>query len=203
MLDLVLRPVKDRWLGSFARAIGPAMPPNVLSLLGLAAGLTAVFFALHGAYMAALGFWVLNRFLDGLDGSVARVHHLQTDFGGYVDILADFVVYAAIPAAIVLGMPYDEHAYLALVALLASYYVNAASWMYLSAILERQGRGASARAEQTTVTMPEGLVGGSETAIAYALFLVAPGYIASLFAAMSGMVVVTVFQRVAWASRNL
>lgn len=33
----------------------------------------------------------------GIDGLVARVSGQQTDFGGYLDILCDFVVYAAIP----------------------------------------------------------------------------------------------------------
>ncbi|MBA3342956.1 MAG: CDP-alcohol phosphatidyltransferase family protein [Gemmatimonadaceae bacterium] len=203
MLDNLLRPLKDRTLDPLARALGPAVHPNALSMLGLGAGLAAAMLALRGEYPAALGVWILNRFLDGLDGAVARARGRQTDFGGYIDILADFVVYAAIPAAIVLGMPYDEDAYRALVALLGSYYVNAASWMYLAAILERRGRGAGARGDQTTVTMPAGLIGGSETVIAYVVFLMAPGYVASLFAAFAGFVAVTVFQRLAWALRNL
>lgn len=203
MLDLILRPVKDRALDPLARAVGRGLHPNLLTTLGLGVGLAAAFLAFRAEYMVALGFWIVNRFLDGLDGSVARTQGRQTDFGGYFDVVADFIVYAAIPAAIAVGMPHDENAYRALVALLCSYYVNAASWMYLAAILERRGRGAVARGEQTTVTMPEGLVGGSETAIAYAVFLVAPGYIASLFAAMAGLVLVTVLSRVAWASRKL
>lgn len=203
MIDNVLRPVKDRTLDPLARALGPGVHQNLVSMLGLGVGLAAALLAFRAHYMVALGFWILNRFLDGLDGAVARAHNRQSDFGGYIDILVDFVVYAAIPAAIVLGMPYDENAYRALVALLGSYYVNAASWMYLSAILERRGWGADARSEQTTVTMPEGLIGGSETAIAYVIFLVAPGHVTSLFTAMAVLVTITIFQRVAWASRSL
>jgi len=203
MLDPILRTLKDRALDGVARALGERVSPNACSLLSLAAGLLSVLAAFRQVYLIALGLWLLNRILDGLDGSLARVHGRQTDFGGYLDILFDFIVYAAVPAAIVLGMPRDDVAYLTLIALLGSYYLNAASWMYLSAILERRGRGAEARGEQTTVTMPQGLIGGSETIIAYVIWLLVPGHIAVLMSVMAALVGVTIIQRVVWASRNL
>ena len=122
MFDPVLRKLKDRALDVVARELGTRVSPNICSMVSFAAGLMAVVAAFRQAYLAALGLWLLNRLLDGLDGSLARVHRRQTDFGGYLDILFDFVVYAALPAAIVLGMPRDEFAYVALVVLLGSYY---------------------------------------------------------------------------------
>jgi phosphatidylglycerophosphate synthase len=61
---------------------------------------------------------------------IARLHNGQSDFGGYVDILTDYIVYAALPIGLVIGLPSEQH-YLALTILLASFYVNSASWMYL------------------------------------------------------------------------
>ncbi len=203
MIDPILRKLKARALDGVALSLGTRISPNVCSLLSFVAGLAAVVAAYRQAYLTALSLWLANRFLDGLDGSLARAHGRQTDLGGYLDILFDFVVYAALPVAIVLGMPRAEDAYIALVVLLALYYVNAASWMYLSAILESRGRGARARGEQTTVTMPHGLIGGSETILAYVLFLLAPAHIAALMSVMAALLVVTVVQRVLWASRNL
>lgn len=203
MLDKFLRPVKDRALEPLARSLGSVLSPIALTGVGLAAGLMAGLFAFRAMYVAAAAFWLLNRFVDGLDGVVARAHNRQTDFGGYLDILADFVVYAVIPAAVVLGMSYDPGAYLALIALLGSFYVNAASWMYLAAILERRGRGADFAGERTTVTMPDGLIGGSETVIAYLVFLLFSVHATILFASMAVLVAATVVQRVVWASRNL
>ena len=55
--------------------------------------------------------------------------------------------------------------------LVASFYVNAASWMYLAALLEQRNDGAAARGETTAVTMPPGLIGGAETVAFYAAFL--------------------------------
>ncbi|MEO5590383.1 MAG: TonB-dependent receptor [Gemmatimonadaceae bacterium] len=203
MLDPVLRNLKDSVLDDVARSIGASVNPNVVSLFAFIAGMLAVFAAFQRAYSAALVLWLLNRLLDGLDGSLARVHNRQTDFGGYLDILLDFVVYAALPIAIVLGTSQTAFAYVALVILLSSYYLNTASWMYLSAILEKRGRGASERGEQTTVTMPQGLIGGAETIIAYIAFLLAPARIGALMAIMAALVTVTVVQRLIWAWRNL
>lgn len=203
MFDPVLRKLKDRALDVVARELGTRVSPNICSLVSFATGLMAVVAAFRQAYLPALGFWLLNRLLDGLDGSLARVHDRQTDFGGYLDILFDFLVYAALPAAIVLGMPENRFAHVALVVLLGSYYLNAASWMYLSAILEKRGHGATARGEQTTVTMPQALIGGSETIVAYVIWLLAPAYIALGMSVMAALVGISVLQRIVSAYRNL
>ncbi len=88
-------------------------------------------------------------------------------------------------------------------ALLGSFFVNAASWMYLSAVLERRGAGARARGELTTVTMPPGLIAGAETVVLYTLFLLVPSRLAELFALMAALVYATVVQRLVWAWRHL
>ena len=49
--------------------------------------------------------WCLNRFLDGMDGVVARATKTSSDFGGYLDIVVDFTVYGVVPLGIVLGHP--------------------------------------------------------------------------------------------------
>jgi len=67
-----------------------------------------------------------------LDGTHARVHGRASRFGAYLDIVLDFVVYAAIPMAIAWRHGTLSVAFAAL-ALVATFYVNAASWMYLAA----------------------------------------------------------------------
>ena len=85
--------------------------------------------------------------LDGLDGTLARVPARQTDFGGYLDILLDFAVYTAVPTGLALGLG-TAPALAACAVLVGSFFVNAASWMYLSAVLERRGAGPAARARR-------------------------------------------------------
>jgi phosphatidylglycerophosphate synthase len=144
----------------------------------------------------------VNRVLDGLDGTLARVQGRQTDLGGYVDLLLDFVVYAAIPIGLAVGLG-DDRTLVAALVLLASFYVNAASWMYLSAVLERRDAGTRARGELTTVAMPPGLIGGTETMVCYAAFFLLPRYLVPLFWLMSSLVLLTAVQRLAWAVRRL
>lgn len=153
-------------------------------------------------YRTALGLWLLNRLLDGLDGLAAREHGRATDFGGYLDIMADFAVYAAVPIGLYLSRPGAQNG-LSLILMLGSFYVNAASWMYLSAILEKRDAGAGARGEVTSVTLPPGMIGGTETILFYAAFLIWPDHMRELFMLMAGLVLVGVGQRLGWAQRNL
>jgi len=158
MLDEFFRPLKDLLLGPVARALGPRLAPMAITWLAFAAGLSSAVAVLDGRVHVALALWLVNRLLDGLDGTHARVHARVSHFGAYLDIVLDFIVYAAIPVAFVVLERYELA--LAGVLLLASFYVNAASWMYLSALLEARHEGAASRGETTSATMPPGIVGG-------------------------------------------
>ncbi len=201
MLDHTLRSYKDDLLRPVACRLG-RVSPNAITVLAMVVGLAAAGAAVQQWYWLALTLWLANRVLDGLDGMVARAHARQSDFGGYLDIVLDFVVYAAVPIGLYFGNPGGVAA-AALILLLSSFYVNAASWIYLSAILEKRTAGAAANGELTTVTMPRGLVGGAETIIFYTAFLLWPGLLPWLFTAMAAMVAVGVLLRLVWARRNL
>lgn len=201
MLDPLLRRYKDKGLQPLARSL-PSGSAFAVTGLGLVAGLAAAGAAAGHRYGLALGLWLLNRLLDGLDGVVAREQRRQSDLGGYLDILADFAVYAALPIGLVAGRPSDE-ATIGLIALLASFYVNAASWMYLAAILEKRRAGAASRGEPTSVTMPTALVGGTETILFYCAFLLWPVAVGRLSFLMALLVAVGIAQRLVWARRNL
>ena len=202
MWDDLLRRWKDAWLAPLARRLGPRVPPTAITLVAACVGLACAWAAARGMAATAVALWAGNRLLDGLDGTQARVHGRQGDFGGYLDILLDFVVYAAIPLAFVVASP-DVRTATAVAWLLASFVVNAASWMYLAAVLERRHAGAAARGELTTVTMPPGLVAGTETVVLYAVMLAVPEWRLALVRLMTGLVALTVVQRVAWARRHL
>ena len=200
MLDKVLRPPKERLLVPAAR-LTRRVHPTVLTLIAFGMGVLAVVAVLLHAPLVALGLWLANRFLDGLDGSAARFQHRQSDLGGYVDILLDMVIYAALPLALVVSAP-SPAGYLSLAFLLAVYYLNSGSWLYLAALLEKRRQGAGARGEQTSITMPSGLIEGAETVVCYCLFLLWPGQIVLLFSVFAALVLVTVSQRLVWAVRS-
>jgi len=101
------------------------------SVLSLLAGIICAYFAAVGEHTTALIWWITNRTLDGLDGTVVvkladamHQHHLcsfrfitstagvvarrfkkTSDFGGYLDIVVDFFVYGIIPLGIAIGEP--------------------------------------------------------------------------------------------------
>lgn len=198
MFDSLTRVAKDSVLGPLLRLLPRWIHPDAVTLASLPAGLAAAGLAATGAWGWAVAWFVLNRALDGLDGLLARERGLQSDFGGYLDIMVDFLVYAAVPIGVWYGT--GTAATTPLIVLLAVFYVNGASWMYLSAILEKRGRTAPGA---TSVTMPTGLVEGTETVVFFLLFLAIPAHAALLFWLMAGATAVGIIQRLLWAARHL
>ncbi len=74
--------------------------PNIITLLALCAGLTAIRLTIEGRIELALGAIVFAAVLDGIDGRVARLIKGQSRFGAELDSLADFVNFGVTPALI-------------------------------------------------------------------------------------------------------
>ena len=74
--------------------------PNMLTLMGLAAGLTSVRFALLGNFEFAAMAIAVAAILDTLDGRVARLLKGASKFGAELDSLSDFVCFGVCPALI-------------------------------------------------------------------------------------------------------
>ena len=74
--------------------------PNVLTLLALCAGMTAIRFALNGNFQAAVYAILVAGILDGLDGRVARLLKATSRFGAELDSLSDFVSFGVAPATV-------------------------------------------------------------------------------------------------------
>ncbi|GAC1345022.1 MAG: CDP-diacylglycerol--serine O-phosphatidyltransferase [Acetobacteraceae bacterium] len=76
------------------------MMPNILTLLGLCAGLTSMRYALEGRFGAAAVAVVVAACIDGLDGRLARLLKATSRFGAEFDSLADFCCFGVAPAFI-------------------------------------------------------------------------------------------------------
>lgn len=74
--------------------------PNLITLLALCMGLTAIRFAIEGQFEIAVVAVIVAAILDGLDGRIARVLRGTTRFGAELDSLADFVDFGVAPALI-------------------------------------------------------------------------------------------------------
>ncbi|HUZ91393.1 MAG TPA: CDP-diacylglycerol--serine O-phosphatidyltransferase [Methylocella sp.] len=74
--------------------------PNLVTLLALCMGLTAIRFAIEGQFEIAVVAVITAAILDGLDGRIARVLRGTSRFGAELDSLADFVDFGVAPALI-------------------------------------------------------------------------------------------------------
>ncbi|OKO86397.1 CDP-diacylglycerol--serine O-phosphatidyltransferase [Bradyrhizobium sp. NAS80.1] len=71
--------------------------PNVITLLAICAGLTAIRLSIEGRMSLAVYAIVFAAALDGIDGRVARMIKGQSKFGAELDSLADFVNFGVAP----------------------------------------------------------------------------------------------------------
>jgi CDP-diacylglycerol--serine O-phosphatidyltransferase len=74
------------------------MIPNILTMLGLCAGLTAMRFALEARFGPAAVAITVAACIDGLDGRLARLLKVTSRFGAEFDSLADFLCFGVAPA---------------------------------------------------------------------------------------------------------
>src|SRR5437867_5650377 len=74
--------------------------PNLITLLALCAGLTAIRLAVEDKLDWALAAIVFAALLDGVDGRIARMLKGTSRFGAELDSLADFVNFGVAPALI-------------------------------------------------------------------------------------------------------
>lgn len=74
--------------------------PNILTLLGLCAGLLAMRFALEGRWEVSAALIITAGAIDGLDGRLARLLKATSRFGAEFDSLADFLSFGVAPAMV-------------------------------------------------------------------------------------------------------
>ncbi len=84
----------------FRRIPVRTLAPNLITLLALCAGLTAIRMAFEDRYVLALAAIVFAAILDGIDGRLARFLKGTSRFGAELDSLSDFVNFGVAPALV-------------------------------------------------------------------------------------------------------
>lgn len=74
--------------------------PNIITVAGLCAGLSAVRFAMLGRFEMAVVFLIAAAIIDGMDGRLARMLNATSTFGAQLDSLADFVSFGIAPVMV-------------------------------------------------------------------------------------------------------
>jgi CDP-diacylglycerol---serine O-phosphatidyltransferase len=76
------------------------MIPNILTLLALCSGMTAIRFGLEEHYRQAVIAILVAGIFDGIDGRIARLLKGTSEFGAELDSLSDFVSFGVAPALV-------------------------------------------------------------------------------------------------------
>jgi phosphatidylglycerophosphate synthase len=198
MFDARLRPLIDPPLNAAGRWLAAhGVSANALTMLGLVFGLAAAGAVALGAYGVALALIVANRLLDGLDGAVARVRG-PTDFGGYLDSLADFTFYVAVPLGFAWANPANA---LPAAVLIGSFTVTGISFLAFAAIAAKRGLETSAHGKKSFF-YSTGIAEGAETIAVFAVMCLFPLWFGTIAYGYAVLCVATVVQRSALAFKT-
>ncbi|MFN7709748.1 MAG: CDP-alcohol phosphatidyltransferase family protein [Holosporales bacterium] len=75
----------------------PRLVPNMVTILALCVGLSSIRFAMQGNVEYAVAAVLLAAFFDAMDGRLARLLNVSSDFGAELDSLSDFISFGVGP----------------------------------------------------------------------------------------------------------
>jgi phosphatidylglycerophosphate synthase len=170
--------------------------PNQVTLLSFSIGMLAVPLLAMELYVWALLAILLNRVGDGLDGALARRRGI-TDFGGFLDIVCDFIFYSAVVFGFALADPANNALYAAL--LILAFIGTGCSFMAFAVMAAKKGIEHPIYQHKSLYYLG-GLTEGSETIFAFVLFCLFPAYFAQLAMVFAALCAVTTAIRIltAW-----
>jgi phosphatidylglycerophosphate synthase len=173
----MLDPLVRRWIDGPLAVVGRTLAERGIAadhvtVLGFVLGLGAALAMALGLSAVALVLFLLNRLLDGLDGAVARVVG-ATDRGGFLDIVLDFLVYAALPLGFAVADPAANALPAAL--LLFTFVGTATSFLAYAIFAAKRGLSTRLRGHKSIYYLG-GLTEGTETTAVFVLMLLVPAW---------------------------
>ena len=191
MLDARLRRLIDPPLDRLSVPLAArGLSANAITVAGFALGLCAAVAIAGRAYLLGLTLLLLNRLCDGLDGAVARRRGV-TDLGGFLDIVLDFLIYAAVPFAFALADPAANA--LPGAFLIFSFMGTGSSFLAYAIMAAKRGIATELRGRKSLYYLG-GLTEGTETIVAFVLACLWPAWfplIAWIFGALCWLTTAT------------
>jgi phosphatidylglycerophosphate synthase len=202
MFDSSLRRVLNAPLHAIAVAVDrPGITPNRLTVAGLVLGLGSAATAAAQLWWWSLALWLASRVFDGLDGSLARLRRQtaadseaghseagHSEAGGFLDMVADFTVYAFTVFGVGVGVTAGFDApWWPFVLVLIAYYLNGGAFLAFSSIAERTNRQID---DGRSLSFLGRIAEGTETILVHSLWLIFPfvaWQIALVWAAFVGL----------------
>jgi len=196
VFDARLRRLIDRPVDLAGRRLAAlGVPADAVTIAGFVVGMAAAGAIAVEAHGAALALILLGRLADGLDGAVARATRM-TDRGGFLDIVLDFIFYAAVPLAFAAANPAANALPAAL--LLAAFMANGAAFFAFAIMAEKRALTTEARGRKSLYYL-SGLAEGGETIAAFVAFCLFPALFPWLATGFAAICLVSAAARIAIA----
>ena len=198
MFDAQIRPLMDRLLNPVGRSLAArGVTANHVTIIGVLFGLAAAVSVAFQLFDIAFWLILLNRVADGLDGAVARAS-MTTDFGGYLDIVCDFVFYSAIPFAFAVALPENSFASAFLI---FSFIGTASSFLAFAILAEKHNISTEIRGKKAFYYVG-GLTEGGETILLFLAMVIWPNYFIFMAFGFGFLCWVTTITRICAAYRQ-
>jgi phosphatidylglycerophosphate synthase len=94
MFDRSIQRLTQKPLSILGKFLLKIFKPNQITIIGFFFGIMMCFLIFIHSYLLAILFLFINRLCDGLDGVMAR-QTSPSPLGAYLDIILDFIIYAA------------------------------------------------------------------------------------------------------------
>jgi phosphatidylglycerophosphate synthase len=94
MFDRSIQRLTQKPLSFVGKFLLKIFKPNQITIIGFFFGIVMCFLIFIHSYLLAILFLFINRLCDGLDGVMAR-QTSPSPLGAYLDIILDFIIYAA------------------------------------------------------------------------------------------------------------
>lgn len=172
MFDPLVRSIIDPPLNNFSKKlIAVGLTANLMTLIGFSCGIMAIIAIIFQQYYLGAIFIIANRLADGLDGAIARQSQI-TDFGGFLDIVCDFIIYAGIVFSF--GLAQTEK--LLYANLLIFSFVGPMTSFLAYAIIAGKRKITTYKRGKKSFYYLGGICEGTETAIILILLCLLPSY---------------------------
>lgn len=204
MLDAPIRRAIDPALDAIGAAVARrGITANQVTVAGGVVGGLACLAVMADWLVLALFLLALNRLADGIDGAVARAHAARhdgakpTDFGGYLDIVVDFLFYGAFVFAFAVR---DPSAALAAAFLILAFVATGTTFLAYAILAAKQGVGAPSGHKNKALHYIGGLTEGTETLALFVAILLVPDWFGPLAWAFGTLCWITAATRIqaAW-----
>jgi phosphatidylglycerophosphate synthase len=200
MLDRAVQKILQPVLQANSRVLlRLGLGADVITALGFVLGMAAAVAIAHQSWVWGLGLLLASRWLDGLDGALARLTR-PTDAGGFLDIALDFLFYAAIPLAFAVADPVANA--LPAAVLLASFVGTGSSFLAFAVLAEKRQLSDTAMPGKSFYFLG-GLTEATETLAVFVAMCWWPQHFAILAYGFSVLCAITTVLRVVWGYQKL